>query len=66
MKRRILGASAVVAATAAMLLGFAGSPAHASAGDCDGTPNGRIVMYVFPETSFTFQCVDGKWVFLGS
>jgi hypothetical protein len=64
MKRRIFGSAAVVAATAAMLLGLTAAPAHANAGDCDGVGNGNYIMYVYPETSFTFQCVDGKWVFI--
>jgi hypothetical protein len=64
MKRRILASAAMMAATAAALVGLTAAPAHASAGDCDGVGNGNYIMYVYPETSFTFQCVDGKWVFI--
>ena len=66
MKRKILGSAAALAATAAMMFGLA-APAHASGGDCDGVGNGDYIQYSWADSDnyFTFQCVNGFWVFVG-
>jgi hypothetical protein len=63
MRRKILGTAAALGAGAAMLFGVA-APAHASGGDCGNVRNGNSIIYVWPDTSFTFECRDGFWVFI--
>jgi hypothetical protein len=65
MKRKILGSAAALGVGAVMLLGLAG-PAHASGGDCDDVGNGNYIQYSWADSDhyFTFQCVNGFWVFV--
>jgi hypothetical protein len=66
MKRRILGSAAVPAAAAATFVIPTGS-AHALAADCDDVRDGNYIQYSWADSdsSFTFKCEDGKWVFVG-
>jgi len=66
MKRRILGSAAVLAATAAMLFVPTGS-AQALGANCDDVGDGNYIQYSWADSdsSFTFKCEDGKWVFVG-
>ena len=66
MKRRILGWAAGLAAAAAMFFVPTGS-AQALGADCDDVRDGNYIQYSWADSdsSFTFQCVDGKWVFVG-
>ncbi|HEY3087765.1 MAG TPA: hypothetical protein VGJ59_06860 [Jatrophihabitantaceae bacterium] len=66
MKRRILGSAAVLGAAAAMFAIPTGS-AQALGADCDDVRDGNYIQYSWPDSdsSFTFKCEDGKWVFVG-
>ena len=66
MKRRILGSAAMLAAGAAMFFIPAGS-AHALGADCDDVRDGNYIQYSWADSdsSFTFKCEGGKWVFGG-
>ena len=66
MKRRILGLAAVLATAAAMFVIPTGS-AQALGADCDDVRDGNYIQYSWADSdsSFTFQCVNGKWVFIG-
>jgi hypothetical protein len=66
MTRRILGSAAMLAAGAATFFIPAG-PAHALGADCDDVRDGNYIQYSWADSdsSFTFKCEDGKWVFVG-
>jgi hypothetical protein len=56
----------MLAAGAAMFYLPAGS-AHALGADCDDVRDGNYIQYSWADSdsSFTFKCEDGKWVFVG-
>ncbi len=66
MTRRILGSAAVLAGASAMFFVPTGS-AQALGANCDDVGDGNYIQYSWADSdsSFTFQCVNGKWVFVG-
>src|SRR5262245_36631964 len=66
MKRKIFGSAAVLAGIAALFFVPMGS-AQAVGANCDDVRDGDYIQYSWPDSdsSFTFLCQDGKWVFVG-